>query len=220
MWEQRFYTDGRLAPSWGYQIDETASVVFGIYAHYKVIREKKFLKETLSMCEKAVEFLKKYIDDILENKFQMRLSYDLWEEHEGYTLYSISSIFAAFSAMVKIYDELRNSYKEKSKKEEIDKKIESLTKYILSIREYCINNFYDEDKKSFVRNRDDKKMDISILSSIVPFRMFDINAVANCRFSHRQCFIIFNNISNNLFLAHLTFKIAVDIFSEFYTNFF
>lgn len=27
MWEQRFYTDGRFAPSWGYQVDETASVV-------------------------------------------------------------------------------------------------------------------------------------------------------------------------------------------------
>lgn len=26
-WEQRFYTDGRLAPSWGYQIDETALVI-------------------------------------------------------------------------------------------------------------------------------------------------------------------------------------------------
>ena len=28
MWEQRFYTDGTLAPCWGYQIDETASVVY------------------------------------------------------------------------------------------------------------------------------------------------------------------------------------------------
>ena len=34
MWEQRFYTDGRLAPAWGYQIDETASVIIGIYDHY------------------------------------------------------------------------------------------------------------------------------------------------------------------------------------------
>ena len=34
MWEQRFYTDGRLAPCWGYQIDETASVVYGVYTHY------------------------------------------------------------------------------------------------------------------------------------------------------------------------------------------
>lgn len=28
MWEQRFYTDGTLAPCWGYQIDETASVIY------------------------------------------------------------------------------------------------------------------------------------------------------------------------------------------------
>ena len=33
MWEQRFYTDGRLAPAWGYQIDETSSVIFGVYSH-------------------------------------------------------------------------------------------------------------------------------------------------------------------------------------------
>ena len=31
MWEQRFYTDGTLAPCWGYQIDETASVIYGVY---------------------------------------------------------------------------------------------------------------------------------------------------------------------------------------------
>ena len=28
------YTDGRLAPCWGYQIDETASVIYGVYMHY------------------------------------------------------------------------------------------------------------------------------------------------------------------------------------------
>ncbi len=28
MWEQRFFTDGTLAPCWGYQIDETASVIY------------------------------------------------------------------------------------------------------------------------------------------------------------------------------------------------
>ena len=50
MWEQRFYTDGRLAPCWGYQIDETASVIFGIYAHYKITKNKKFLKDNLKMC--------------------------------------------------------------------------------------------------------------------------------------------------------------------------
>ncbi len=30
MWEQRFYTDGILAPCWGYQIDET-TVIYEAY---------------------------------------------------------------------------------------------------------------------------------------------------------------------------------------------
>ena len=29
-WEQRFYTDGSLAPSWGYQIDETAIMIISV----------------------------------------------------------------------------------------------------------------------------------------------------------------------------------------------
>ena len=50
MWEQRFYTDGRLAPCWGYQVDETASVVYGVYNHYEYTKNEEFLKENLHMC--------------------------------------------------------------------------------------------------------------------------------------------------------------------------
>ena len=70
MWEQRFYTDGKLAPCWGYQIDETASVVFGVYEHYKYTNSEKFLKENLQMCEKATDFLKRYIKDWVEPAFK------------------------------------------------------------------------------------------------------------------------------------------------------
>ena len=45
MWEQRFYTDGTLAPCWGYQIDETASVIYGVYEHYKITKEEKFINK-------------------------------------------------------------------------------------------------------------------------------------------------------------------------------
>ena len=57
MWEQRFYTDGRLAPCWGYQIDETASIVYGVYEHYKQTKDKNFLKQTYPMCQKAIDLL-------------------------------------------------------------------------------------------------------------------------------------------------------------------
>ena len=73
MWEQRFYVDGSLAPSWGYQIDETASVVYGAYKHFEYTKNKKFLKETLTMCEKAIKYLKKYTEDIIEEKNKMHV---------------------------------------------------------------------------------------------------------------------------------------------------
>ena len=173
MWEQRFYTDGRLAPCWGYQIDETASVILGIYAHYKITKNKKFLKDNLKMCEKAISFLEKYIDDLLENKGKFQLSYDLWEEHEGNSFYSVATIFAAFNAMSKIYIELKSTLDiNKVKSEIIKTQIENMEKNSQKLKDYCLNTFYDENKKSFVRNLDDKKIDISLLGVIVPFKMF------------------------------------------------
>jgi GH15 family glucan-1,4-alpha-glucosidase len=34
-WQQRHYHDGSLAPSWGLQIDEGASIIWGMYQHYR-----------------------------------------------------------------------------------------------------------------------------------------------------------------------------------------
>lgn len=174
MWEQRFFTDGRLAPCWGYQIDETASVVFGAYAHFKVTRDRKFLKSNLKMFEKAIGFLKIYIDDLLQEKENLQPSYDLWEEFEGTSLYSISAIFAAFSAMIKIYFEVKEMFSNnESKVQAINEEIAELENLKNKIKEYCQNKFYDETKKSYVRNLKDRKIDISLLGAIVPFKMFD-----------------------------------------------
>lgn len=174
MWEQRFYTDGRLAPSWGYQIDETASVIFGLYEHYLKIKDVEFLKDNFRMCEKGIEFLKTYLDDIFENKFQMPKSYDLWEEHEGISLYSISAIYAAFDAMLEIDKIAKKAFLENdSKLETIKKRDENLKVYLEKIKNYAENVFFDENKKTYVRNIDDRKIDSSILGAIVPFKMLD-----------------------------------------------
>ncbi len=171
-WEQRFYTDGRLAPSWGYQIDETASVIFGVYNHYEKDKNVKFLKDTLKMCEKAIEFLEKYVTDILDEKFELKKSYDLWEEYEGISLYAMTAIFGAYNSMLKIYKEVKNEYaNNRLKIEAMEKSKKLLEKRVRDIREYVLKNFYDEEKKSFVRNLDDRRLDISILGAVFPFKM-------------------------------------------------
>ena len=105
----------------------------------------------------------------------MRVSYDLWEMHEGISLYSIASIFAANTAMIKIYEELKEEFtKNRVKQENVNKEKENLRELNTKIREYILKNFYDENKKSFVRNLEDKNMDISILGAVIPFEIFTV----------------------------------------------
>jgi len=198
MWEQRFFTDGNLAPCWGYQIDETASVVYGIYEHYKHNKSEKFLKDSLKMCEKAVDFLKKYTIDWLEiedksdkkdmvkeeldkyynpnGEHRIPISYDLWEMSEGIHLYSLASIYAAFDSILQMYKILGKKASDfennRLKEEKIQKNEKEIQDLQLEIKKYINENLYDEDKKSYIRNIDDKKIDISILGAITPFNIF------------------------------------------------
>lgn len=183
MWEQRFYTDGRLAPCWGYQIDETASVVYGIYNHYLYTKNEKFLKENLQMCEKAVDFLKRYVNDIFEKRenpeyeSKYHTSYDVWEEYEGVSLYSLASIYGAFEAILNIYKVLGKNVSDfeggnRLKNEKVAKSSKEISTLQSKIKKYINENLYDEVKSCYVRNEEDKRMDISLLGAVVPFKVF------------------------------------------------
>lgn len=172
MWEQRFYTDGNLAPCWGYQIDETASVIYGVYNHYEHTNNLKFLKDTLKMCENATKYLKKYIQKILDGIDEVYKSYDLWEENEGIHTYSLAAIFSSFDRMLRIYEKVKPEFEgNRLRIEKIEKEEVVLKKYLLQIKDYILNNLYDNSKKSFIRNKDGK-MDISLLGLVTPFKIF------------------------------------------------
>src|SRR5699024_20279 len=123
----------------------------------KYTKTEKFLKDTLQMCEKATDFLEKYVKDWLglegiedrdkdvvkeeiEEETRQRLgmehkyhvSYDLWEMHEGIHLYSLASIYAAFENMINIYNALGKDVSEfennRLKEEKINKTKKRLEK--------------------------------------------------------------------------------------------
>lgn len=193
MWEQRFYTDGRLAPCWGYQIDETAGVVYGVNEHYKLTNDKKFLKDNLKMCEKAIKFLCIYMDNILdlhddsdivkneiektyhtEDRNKLPLSYDLWEMNEGVHLYSLASIYAAFNSILEMYDVIKPEYEEKNrlKLESINKLSAKINFYKKEIEKYIDLHLYNEKTKTLKRNTKDENVDISVLGAVLPFKLY------------------------------------------------
>ena len=176
MWEQRFFSDGKLAPCWGYQIDEIASIIYGAYNHYLYCKDFKFLKDVLPMCEKGIEFLKKYVKDILEEKYEFRLSYDIWENCEDIHLYSLCSIYAAFDSILKMYKVLgknvSNFENNRLKYERISKSKLEIENLQIDLKRFIKEKMYDDNLKYYKRNLKDKKMDISFLGSVIPFNVF------------------------------------------------
>lgn len=195
MWEQRFYPNGGLAPCWGYQIDATSSVVVGTYEHYKNNKDNKdirFLKDTLKMCEDAIKFLNKYIENLIgikeesdivkkeiEEKYKTnnhiynKKTYDIWGVKQGIHIYSLSSVFAAYTAMININQLVEPLFSDnRVKVENLKKSTEKLEKYRREIKKYILTTMSEQETKSLRRNTRDKNMDISILGSVVPFEVF------------------------------------------------
>ena len=170
-WEQRFYTDGTLAPCWGYQIDETAIIPIGIYKHYQATKKKSFLKNNLRMVENAYTYLDKYVDSII--KGEKTDTFDLWEMYQGETIFGVASVYAAMESFLGIYNALYDGFSNnRLKQEQIRKKQEKCKINMVNLKSYIVDNFYNEEKNSFVRAKDDARIDISALSIVHMFNIF------------------------------------------------
>jgi glucoamylase len=89
-WQQRHYLDGRLAPQWGLQIDETGSILWGMWQHYRLTGDTSFLAEVWEAVKKGAHFLIHFIDPETGLPLPSR---DLWEERDGEHTYSAAAVF-------------------------------------------------------------------------------------------------------------------------------
>lgn len=138
-WQQRYYTNGNLAPSWGLQIDEGGSVIWGILQHYKASGNKEFLRDMWPAVKKGVEFLLSYMD--AETGLPW-LSFDLWEERLGEHAYSSAAVCAGIEAGIEIADMLGESVQISGKWRESASKL----------RDAIFNNFWKPEWNRFVRS--------------------------------------------------------------------
>ena len=107
-WQQRFYTDGNLAPSWGLQVDESGSIIRGILKHYETTGNIQFLMDMWPTVKKGIGFLLSYMD--VETGLPW-LSFDLWEERLGEHAYSSAAVCAGIEAGAAIAEILADKNK-------------------------------------------------------------------------------------------------------------
>jgi len=94
-WQQRHYHDGSLAPSWGLQIDEGASIIWGMYQHYRHTGDDSFAHRVWPSVRRGAEFLMRFRDD--ETGLPLP-SKDLWEEREAIHTYSAAAVYGGLCA--------------------------------------------------------------------------------------------------------------------------
>lgn len=94
-WQQRHYHDGRLAPSWGLQIDEGGSILWGMWQHYLVVEDRAFADRVWPSVRRGAEFLMSYLDE--ETGLPLP-SNDLWEERIGEHVYSAAAVYGGLQA--------------------------------------------------------------------------------------------------------------------------
>ncbi|CAM4415605.1 glycoside hydrolase family 15 protein [Paenibacillus tarimensis] len=104
-WQQRHFPDGRLAPSWGLQIDEGASIIWGMWQHYLHTRSDEFVRLVWPAVERGADFLMTYLDE--ENGMPLP-SHDLWEERIGEHTYSAAAVYGGLTAAAS-FAELHNA---------------------------------------------------------------------------------------------------------------
>lgn len=94
-WQQRHYHDGSLAPSWGLQIDEGSSILWGMWQHYLEKKDSRFAEQVWPAVEKGASFLISYLDT---ESGLPKPSIDLWEEREASHTYSSAAVFGGLTA--------------------------------------------------------------------------------------------------------------------------
>ncbi len=148
LFEQRYYSNGELAPSWGVQIDETASMVIGIS---KLSNKKDYFR----IVEKAVVGMINFLNE----NFISKPCYDLWEERKDSHLYSTGSIYYALEMG-------RDVLKDFPEYNHLICEIDILQPKILE----AIKNEFVKDNM-FVRSKFNSETDISLLGAVTPFNV-------------------------------------------------
>ena len=200
-WQQRYYHDGSLAPSWSFQIDEAGSILWGVWQHYVQTQDYSFLEEIWDSVKKGADFLISFMDE--ETNLPLA-STDLWEERKAEHTYSAAAVYGGLRGASYIAERL--NYMNKSEiwleisqkiKRAIDKtlwnkklqcycrgiKLEVQKEKYLAEKKAKNETYIKIDSKGYTKYyvMFDPIVDTSLLGLQIPFGVFEANSKRMCQ---------------------------------------
>lgn len=136
-WQQRHYHDGSLAPSWGLQIDEGASIIWGMWQHFMENKDNCFAERIWPSVERGAHFLYSFLDS---ESGLPKPSIDLWEEREASHTYSSAAVYGGLTAAA--------SFAELANRQDL---AEQWLTAANQIADKIVSDHWNEEKNSFYR---------------------------------------------------------------------
>jgi glucoamylase len=156
---QRYYIEAKLrGPCWSSQIDEIATVVWGMGKHFDLTRDHHFIKSMWPTIKQAANFICNCIDP----QTFLTDSVGLWEERFGSHTYSNAAVCDALKTSGRIADLLGQ--------DELKQRWLSLYE---NIRKSLVSLTWNEEKGHFVKTFRpmDEDLDVSLLGISYPFEV-------------------------------------------------
>jgi glucoamylase len=156
---QRYFIEAKIrGPCWSSQIDEIATVIWGIGKHFDITKDRGFLKSLWPTIKKAADF----ICDKMDPKTNLIRSVGLWEEKFGSHIYSNAAVCSALKTsarIAKILDQTDLSEKWGGSAEKIRSSILMLA--------------WNSSKNQFIKtlNPRDETLDVSLIGLTFPFEV-------------------------------------------------
>jgi glucoamylase len=156
---QRYFIEAKIrGPCWSSQIDEIATVIWGIGKHFDLTEDRGFLKSLWSNIKKAAEFM----CDKIDPKTNLIKSVGLWEEKFGSHIYSNAAVCSALKTSSRIAKVLN----ENNLSEKWDSSAEKIRGSLLELA-------WDSSKNQFIKtfNPRDETLDVSLIGLTFPFEV-------------------------------------------------
>jgi glucoamylase len=156
---QRYYIEARLkGPCWSSQIDEIATVLWGMGKHYELTNDIRFVRSNWNCISKAAEFLCNQVsrtDGLVE-------TVGLWEERFGSHTYSNAAIYGGLKKAAALAGAIRQN----NFSAEWDEAAASL-------KESLLNLAWDANVNRFIKTvaPRNENLDTSLLSLTYPFEV-------------------------------------------------
>jgi glucoamylase len=156
---QRYYIEAKIrGPCWSSQIDEIATVIWGIGQHFELTADRGFIESMWSTIEKAASLMCASIN----SDTSLVQSVGLWEEKFGSHTYSNAAVCGALETSARIAKLMgKNSLYEK------------WSNAAEKVKNALLELAWDSQRNLFIKtfNPRDESLDVSLLSLAFPFEV-------------------------------------------------